>query len=482
MPFKILNVNGDDVIQQMEDFTCTLEWGVIDPPPEGGDWGGYTPSHYAQAGVTPGAGAGTSGDPWNLASALDVVVAGDTLGVYAGVYVGVVTSENATDQFTPAFHAKNSGTLQDPIRIVAQFPAAQHTTPELFTDLRSGNLVDGVDSGTHGWPCFGTKLCSYVHWLGMYCDGKFADNKWRYDSAAFSMLYNTGNKVSQSRLVGYGGDVNNGGRNYAGVSCRYNYDAVITDNVMENFWSGGVTNSAGVIYYSTRNHTTDNNHVILCTHGFQPKGGSQDDKGELYGAFRNNLIEDCNHAFRFHGPGLGPNGERNPIKHNLMLNCIYIFEQTTSAGADGIPQDAMDALDYDHNTFRSDKNATEAGCANWVTTKAPPKSNVFKNSICVTGRDYWGSYRPGAQLLADHAEQSHNCIVASRYMGSPESHTLETWRANYGKEVGSITDDPLFVSAGDSRLQAGSPCIGTGEGGTTMGCYVTGNEDIGVRV
>ena len=37
----------------------------------------------------------------------------------------------------------------------------------------------------------------------------------------------------------------------------------------------------------------------------------------------------------------------------------------------------------------------------------------------------------------------------------------------------NISFDPLFVSAaaGDYRLQAGSPCIGTGQGGVNMGAY-----------
>lgn len=40
--------------------------------------------------------------------------------------------------------------------------------------------------------------------------------------------------------------------------------------------------------------------------------------------------------------------------------------------------------------------------------------------------------------------------------------------------VGNILADPLFVGSGSYRLQAGSPCKGTGDDGRDMGCYPDG--------
>jgi hypothetical protein len=52
---------------------------------------------------------------------------------------------------------------------------------------------------------------------------------------------------------------------------------------------------------------------------------------------------------------------------------------------------------------------------------------------------------------------------------------------SWSGDQNSVFADPKFIGNGDYRLQGDSPCRGNGEGGTTIGCYVTGNEVIGVR-
>lgn len=54
------------------------------------------------------------------------------------------------------------------------------------------------------------------------------------------------------------------------------------------------------------------------------------------------------------------------------------------------------------------------------------------------------------------------------------------WQAE-GYSANDITDNPQFTDAanGDFSLQAGSPCLGSGLGGSNMGLYLTGIEAIG---
>jgi len=53
--------------------------------------------------------------------------------------------------------------------------------------------------------------------------------------------------------------------------------------------------------------------------------------------------------------------------------------------------------------------------------------------------------------------------------------TLQEWQANSGQDAHSIHADPLFVDVkeGDFRLQAGSPAVGAGEKGVTIGALET---------
>lgn len=451
------------------------------PPPTGGEWAGLTPNVFASHDST--GGTGTSGDPWELGYAMTQIVAGDVLGVYKGVYVG--TRQAAQDyekRYTPAYYPRNNGTAGNPITIVAQWPAAYHSDPSSYSDIRSGATVDASDAdgdpdATGGWPAFGTTVSSYTTWIGMYSSGVDYNNKWTYDAAPCSLWWGTDNTATQCKLIGSDNDWTNGKRNYCGITMRYNTNCTATDNVFKDFYGGtGRGNSAGIILYNAKNYLIQNNHVIRCTYGFQYKGGTEKNLQSLYGSTNYNLIENCHDAFHFHGPSFGPQGQRNPFKHNLALECNNFLHQTLTAG-----EDAFDGADFTNNTFRSSKTQENAGSVFW-NAPGSSKSNTYKNNIHAAPSVFTGSYNGNANAVDNHMACSYNCTTdTGSYMTNPESHTMSSWRAQTGQEEGSFTDDPLFVGASDSRLQSGSPCRGSGSGGATMGCYITGDEEIGVR-
>jgi hypothetical protein len=82
--------------------------------------------------------------------------------------------------------------------------------------------------------------------------------------------------------------------------------------------------------------------------------------------------------------------------------------------------------------------------------------------------DYNGYYRPS---------------YTPQFSIGGTTYSWGQWRAIPRDGLGR-TDNPLFVSytgdeKGDYKLQTGSPYRNGGRNGITMGCYITGNEQIG---
>jgi hypothetical protein len=72
-----------------------------------------------------------------------------------------------------------------------------------------------------------------------------------------------------------------------------------------------------------------------------------------------------------------------------------------------------------------------------------------------------------------YASTLFNCVSWGN--SSADSDNTEAYSCGEGYTgTGSTTNDPLFVSASDFRLQAGSPCINTG----TNGAWVIGKRDL----
>ncbi len=108
---------------------------------------------------------------------------------------------------------------------------------------------------------------------------------------------------------------------------------------------------------------------------------------------------------------------------------------------------------------------------------AQPLANaghVFERNVCVP--TYlpieWDSptSQPQSAIRVDR-----NLSPAATWatVTSGARYTLAQWRAASGQDANSVQADPMFVSATDLRLRAGSPAAG-------LGAYVTGDEVIGI--
>lgn len=419
-----------------------------------------------------GLGDGSRSSPWTLQQAMSQAVAGDVVGIEAGTYVGTSQAGNDTEKrYTPAFYPRNSGTSSNYITFVAQYPA---TGSGPYSDIRSGATEDSTAADSSGgWPAFGTRSCNYIHFIGLYSNGGDYNNMQTRDAAPCSMWWTTGSIVEHCRVLGGLNVYNDGTRNYSAVRMEHNYDVVIRDSIFEDF---GPTegNSAAVIFYSARNYLIEHNTIRNCTFGLQYKGGGQVD--ELYGATQFNLIEDCYDAMHTHAITDGPQGQRCTWTQNLMIDCDSFFYCTSGGAAATTLNDA----DVTNNTF---VNGNDSLAMFFWNVMGSSKTNIFKNNIYSGINHYTGGYGGTVGTIANQAEHDYNCIhnVAAEFIKYPTTTALSTWQNQYTEDVNSITSDPQFVGGGDYRLQAGSPCRTASSIGGPQGCYITGDEVIGVR-
>jgi len=131
---------------------------------------------------------------------------------------------------------------------------------------------------------------------------------------------------------------------------------------------------------------------------------------------------------------------------SVVRNNSLTFNGLSQVTYDALDQTERDALDSDYNNFGTTLRK-EPGPADSIVAKPP-------------------SYGPKAKMVVNFYYEQ----------GGTEQHrfrTLQGWRDFAGKDAHSIVADPLYVNPPkhDFRIQPGSPNIGAGEGGATIGAF-----------
>lgn len=471
-------VNGIEYVPST-DGKVYGQYPLGDAPLGVGEYSGYSPTHYASASAS-GGGAGTVGDPWTLSEAMTNAVAGNTIGLLAGLYVGT----GVEGRFSPAFQPTNSGTLSNPIRFVAQNSAAKNTVS--LSEVRSGASTQGT-----GWPAFGCNGQDYVYWVGIKSDNTQANNKTDNDSAACVVVSSTGSKVLECDFTGEAGISDN----YSGVRLEGTANVEVADNKISGYNSD--VNSAGILVYKSNGFKFHHNTIQNCGNGVQLKGASGADTINNFEMFLN-VIHDCARGFRLHGPVKGPSAELSLIYQNICYNLVNSFEFTSSATHTG----EQDGLRVFNNVFYSVTDGDYWVNHNYNTEGTVPRDNTFFNNIHRTTAAYLRGTYTGASDIVHHEQfgsWERNCISNATVFGDGtassalESLTFSAWQTTHSEDANSITSDPLFTNevAQDFTLQGGSPCLNLGrdrlgkfgavDATIDAGVYVSGLETIGVR-
>lgn len=153
----------------------------------------------------------------------------------------------------------------------------------------------------------------------------------------------------------------------------------------------------------------------------------------------------------------------NEYKNNIVDESIWvvgnIFENCGGTGGDSAPmvfqQGAQDDAIILNNIFTNCQRVMRHNPDNGVSIRAMNYNHTYN----VSAESGW--------LI--------------RYNSSQWS-TIDDFNASTGFEGNHTIGDPQFenLTSNNARLSSGSPCIGSGFGGTDKGLYLLGNEQIGV--
>lgn len=430
-----------------------------------------------------GGGDGSELTPWTLDEAMTDAAAGDIVGVEAGVYVGTPSG----NRWTPAFVTTNSGTALNPIILVAENQASKSITG--FSDIRSG-----ATSIATGSPAFGNYLTDHVHWVGFLSDENDTNNKGITDSGTASLWSSDSGKILGCTLIGTTGHTSN----YSGIRLEATADAEASDNDISGY--SDAQNQAGILLYRSANPSIHHNEIYDCYHGFQTKGSSTGGLNPIYGIdYYMNLIHDCTHMFRWHGPVEGASGELNLVRQNIGYNLTYTHEFTSSSTHVG----EQDGLRIFNNSVYNVSTAEYWIQHTYNLDGVVPRNNIFFNNIISIVTDYLhAEYATVStpETFEEFGDYKTNCIHSYTNIGNGSSSstldslTLSAWQTTYLEDVDSTTSDPVFVdpiTTRDFTLDTGSSCIDLGvdllgqfgavDGVVDAGVYVTGNELIGIR-
>ena len=490
--------------------------GEFKPVPPGTIPTFYYRTHLVTADAA-GGGDGSAENPWTLKEACEQCEPGMIIGVKAGVYVGTQAmgyiNEDNDQANHVAFHCRVSGTEEKPIYFVAEYPAAYTLNQAEYTDLRSGATVNGF-----GWPVFGQMgsnrpIVEYVHWIGMYSDARAPNNKmWGNDDkeAYMTSFFGNGNycSIQKCRLI-RDAELEDSSPlgNKSFIRIERNNDSVFCDNYLSILGSNkGVNNSCITLYFSNR-VKIHNNTFVSDTKGptcFYIKAGAPRGRAIEAIHFFNNRMEGFSEQLRVLGPTIKNIGEeyRNHIYGNLSIGANQFFNWSTS---DGLY--AMNGIRFTNNTVvNASSGFTMRPHHDYPDIN--PRDIGIHNNIVYNTETYMadgvatGKVPPGFPWFAQFSTFDRNClwgVTDEIKSNDPDisSKTWADWVAFTDVDPLRVTDnnsviaDPDFVDEVDYKLNPGSPCATLGRDvygifgsvGAVIpaGCYVTGDEIIGVR-
>ena len=475
-------------------------------PPSSGDLPVYADRTKLVTADAVGGGDGSEGSPWTLDEAMANAVAGDLVGIEAGVYVGTRPAANpSSDLYIPSFYPANAGTdVDNKLIFVAENQASKTVTPSQWTDIRSGGTVQDGQAG----PAFGIRDSNWTEWVGIYSNETDTNNKGVHDSGVALLRKSTGAEVENSAIRGcriIGEVITTYNDNHSGIRVQNTLNCELTDNYVADFNTntGGATNNSGVTTYDCHELLIEYNEFENNGDNYLLKG--QDNRG-ITTRF-NISIDPVSEHFRLGAIKATDGGVRNLIYQNVAVGSaasIVFFAASTAL-------DAVDQTDIFNNTFY----ATGGSAINdWTIEVADANDggvethdNTFRNNVVYAGgqRAYYvtqmSAYDTAAKWAA-YCYTDYNCLfgaddVADGTSGSDFNQVdLATWRTVSGSDANTQEADPLLEDAagGDYTLGVGSPAFDAGidykdllGGGTSaainQGAYISELQDevIGIR-
>ena len=402
----------------------------------------------------------------------EAAAAGDVVSVAAGTY----SAPGTNTRNTPAFNPANSGTSTDPIT------------------FRADGVVNvALSSGTG--PMIGSNARDYVTWDG------FTVNEANGTSEADTgpvVLWDCMGSGVQNLSVNGNGDGHGLVDNHNGVRLEVAIDAFVKNCTITNVTtaSSNPNNGAAILTYGCENALIEHNDISACDAGIFLKGGPNGGwLSEIVGhTVRFNRISSCTACGIASYAGT-PADAATPtsIYQNLITGCETGLRYWFFASLLEDPRDTYYINNTVYNcTYGTDFIGTPAAFSHSLKVWNNIFSTVTNGIISESQTFHEGDTQCAHEHNIYHAVSGATVVLNG---GSP-TVTLANWKLTpYFHDAVSpagSSSDPLFVSAGtDFHLQGGSYALTQGRvtnsiGGTNgdtipAGCYITGNETIGVR-
>lgn len=386
--------------------------------------------------------------PCSVYTAFANAKAGDTVYFRGGTYY--ITGTNSW--YLPDLQPANSGTSDAPIN----FEGYQNETVIFVAD----------DSNS---PVFGTRQKSYVNFRNFTVDtSRVTGNKLRY---AFMFgsdgpgLKSTHIIVEFCNVIGHKISITD---HHAAIGILQFSDSITVRNC--RIYNATGADTSGISLWDATNCLIEHNEVYNCYRGIDTVEANSNN------IYRYNYIHNITeYGLRIYYQNGGSSGAR--IYQNIIAN----------TGASGIffsaGGDHRNCQVY-NNTLYKAYNIAPAQCSDL---------EIFNNIIWneETSDPERSCYILHHDSTVDPSIINYNCYwpnvkLGYRIYSGGSYYTSMPWSPrNY--DTNSKNQNPLFVNAGgtsstDYKLQAGSPALTGGRGGsyaTVMGAYITGDEIIG---
>lgn len=446
-----------------------------------------TPDYYVTA-AAGGSGDGSVGDPWTFAQMKASAVAGDVIQVGPGLY----TATNTGEKEIPAHRMANSGTAENPIIVVAQYPAAITANTANWSELSNGYPTE--DNG--GSPSYGCATGDdYIYWDGFYVNEE--DSASTTDTGPVLMWGTEGCEIRRAVVEGDEGLLPPDNHNSVRIELANNVavrDSKLFGNRVDLVESNRY-NGSTIETYDSYDLLIENNELYDSAGGIFIKGTQRDQVGHTI-VIRNNYIHDVSMGIAIAAAGDdGGVGTTGSFGAHVYGN---IVENTDDAIVTRSYETyAPHATVIANNTVIGVANASDLDRALYI--KAGNYDAItWQNNIVVNTEYFVGAGEETSAVGIDMDYQLYHEFSADfgNFNGSGQS-TFALWKANTPWDDNSIESDPLFEDeeGGDYRLATGSPGLDAGidvldllgegtSGSINIGAYYLPDQtnSIGVRL
>lgn len=424
------------------------------------NYGGYTPTLYA-APTAQG-----SGDGSNEANAMDFetaigLIGNGSTGNCLGVIEGVCSGTPSLVRWDPIFKVVNSGTVNDPIVVVAKHLAVYNMdTPANLTELRS-NDPQPVASGNNSAVLGTAPGVDYVYFVGFYANQVYAPP--RPSNGTFLISY--GCVGVQYQYCWLEQTVNPTGDNYDSFYLEGDTDSVISNCYISGGSGAGNHNASAITTYGSTNFLFEHVQGTGLNQFIFVKGSN----GATFnsGTIRYCYAQDCSQSF-LDAAVIDPVGV--DVYQNLGVRCWRgVVIDNSAAASSGYIRDYNNTfVDMTGPGWNAESGVVLTGCTHERTIVA------YMSSTSVYQVQLDGTLTlASAGTFADNLYYEAGASAQFYQNGTP-STGLSAWQTATGKEAGSAETNPNFTDASADNYHRSSYADG-------RGCYITGTEEIGLQ-